>query len=81
MSESTPLRCEEALLVLADYLDGELHQSSHETLERHLEVCRSCFSRAEFERRLRSRLGSLAQEPLTPAFTERIRTIMDRFTI
>lgn len=80
MSHPETITCEEALLVLADYLDDELHETSRETIEHHLVVCRSCFSRAEFEARLKSRFGSLAQEPSTAAFTERIQTIMERFT-
>jgi anti-sigma factor (TIGR02949 family) len=81
MSARTTITCEEALRVLADYLDGELSHSSHRSLEHHLEVCRSCYSRAEFESRLKSRLGSLAQVPPSAAFTDRIRAIMERFAV
>jgi anti-sigma factor (TIGR02949 family) len=79
MSDSTALSCEEALRLLAEYLDGELHGPLNATVEQHLEHCRGCFSRAEFERQLRGKMASLARVNISGAFEERIRSIIDRF--
>lgn len=73
------LRCEDALRLLAAYLDGELADSVQFDLDRHLETCRSCYSRAEFERRLKVQIGELKQRDPEPAFAERIRGLMRRF--
>lgn len=81
MNDDPIISCEEALSLLADYLDGELEQVEHSTLERHLAICRGCFSRAEFERLLRKRLASLGSEPPSTVFAERIRSMVDRFTL
>jgi anti-sigma factor RsiW len=81
MSDASIITCEEALSLLAGYLDGELEQVEHATLERHLETCRGCFSRTEFERLLRKRLASLGSEPPSPVFAERIRSMVERFTL
>ncbi len=81
MSEMKIITCEEALRLLAAYLDGELEGAHRHDLERHLERCRSCFSRAEFETRLKSQLAQLTQQPVQPTFEERIRALINRFVI
>lgn len=73
--------CEEALKVLAEYVDNELRDRAPEVapgLERHLEVCRSCYSRAEFEKRLKARIadGSTA---VPDALRDRMRTMIREF--
>jgi anti-sigma factor (TIGR02949 family) len=80
MSDPKPITCDEALRVLAAYLDHELHFSEREGLEHHLEVCRSCFSRAEFERRLKGEISRLGEEEIPPAFDQRIRRLLGSFT-
>ena len=71
--------CEEALRLLASYIDGELAGDERIDLERHLQTCRSCYSRAEFETRLKTQLGELRRRPVSPAFEERIRRLIRRF--
>lgn len=73
------MRCEEALRLLATYLDGELGRVEREELEDHLDTCRSCWSRAEFERRLKGRLGELRRGDVAPGFERRIRTLIRGF--
>ena len=67
MSMNDDLRCEDAIRLLAQYLDRELDSLRAEELERHLRTCRTCYSRAEFERRLMERLATLgaADVPLS----------------
>lgn len=79
MSDDTPVTCEDALRFLAGFLDGELHTDAHERIERHLEVCRSCFSRAEFERRLKDEVGRLRRDDVSAAFEQRIRRLIGAF--
>jgi anti-sigma factor (TIGR02949 family) len=71
--------CEEALAHLLEYLDQELGASRHHEVEHHLEVCKSCFSRAEFERRLKTKLREAGRQPAGEAFHERIKTLLRRF--
>jgi anti-sigma factor RsiW len=80
MSDSTPITCEEALRLLAEYLDGELLGADHANVEQHLQRCRSCFSRVEFEEQLRTKLAALSEGSVTGAFEERIRSLIDRFS-
>ena len=51
MNEAHVIDCEEALRRLFEYLDAELHGEPQREMEQHLERCRSCFSRVEFEKR------------------------------
>lgn len=77
--EERGIDCEEAIRRLAEYLDGELAGREASEVERHLETCRSCWSRAEFERRLRDRLADLRREQVDPDFEGRIRSLLRRF--
>lgn len=79
MTEPTMMTCEDALRLLAAYLDGELGAAHRHELDDHLARCRSCFSRAEFERRLKTQLSALREQPVKPSFEERIRELIDRF--
>ena len=78
MTRDDGMGCEEALERLATYLDGELAPDDVPEMEKHLERCRSCFSRAEFERRLKERLRRDLGLPAVPVeFEERIRGILE----
>jgi anti-sigma factor (TIGR02949 family) len=74
------IRCEEALRRLASYLDGDLGPDERTDVERHLDACRSCYSRAEFERRLHAQLARLGQRELEPEFRARLQDLVRQFT-
>ena len=80
MNDDKPINCDEALRLLAVFLDGELHGGPHDAVEHHLEVCRACYSRAEFERRLKAEIGQLRHEEVSSGFETRVRGILDSFT-
>ena len=42
--------CEEATARLFEYLDGELEGVSEEEVRHHLEICKACYPRAQFEK-------------------------------
>ncbi len=61
--------CDEASARLFEYLDGELEGVSEEEVRRHLEVCKVCYPRVQFEKHFlealrRSRNGGRASESL-----------------
>ncbi len=68
--------CEEALRHLAEYLDGELAAERHGEVEAHLHRCLSCYSRAEFERRLKARLAALGNARPGPELERRVRALL-----
>ena len=80
MSETRPIDCERVLRMLFEYLDGELGDEQRQTVDRHLALCRSCFSRAEFETRLRSYLREAGEAAVPPALENRVRAIIKQFS-
>lgn len=79
MSDDPMIGCEEALRWLADYISHELEPHEHAAIERHVSRCRSCFSRAEFERLLKERLTDLGRERAPAGLQSRIRKIVRGF--
>jgi anti-sigma factor (TIGR02949 family) len=79
MDETRTIDCEEALRRLFDYLDAELGATPRRELEQHLEQCRSCFSRLEFERRLKAHVRELGTEQVPDELRARIRKVLDTF--
>lgn len=67
--------------VLAEYLDGELQKPADRELEHHLAICRSCYSRAAFERQLKAQLAELGAEPVPPKLKARVQALMKRFAV
>lgn len=80
MTDEAPMTCEAALRLLAEFLDGELGDARHQEVEHHLAACRSCYSRAEFERRLKAEIGGLRREEVSPSFDARVRQLLDSFS-
>ncbi|MGQ0561223.1 MAG: anti-sigma factor family protein [Gemmatimonadota bacterium] len=76
MSHTPVLSCEEALKLLAQFLDHELQPSESVGMSEHLERCRSCFDRAEFERRLKGQLASLGRQEISTELELRIRSLL-----
>ena len=79
MSERDNIGCEQALKRLLEFIDRELPDSEHDSMERHLRTCRSCFSRMEFESRLKQRLSALPDEDAPSKSRERIRDLIKGF--
>ncbi len=79
MKRVKTIGCEEALAHLLEYLDQEVGATIRRQVDHHLEACRSCFSRAEFERRLKNKLRTAGREPAGEFFQERIKTVLKRF--
>lgn len=72
--------CLQAIEMFYAYLDGELGSpESIADFEHHLEHCRSCFSRVEFEGLLTQRLKGEAAERAPEGLKTRLRTLMDSF--
>ena len=79
MKKVKTIGCEEALKHLLAYLDQELGPAKRRELEHHIEICRSCFSRAEFEKRLKTQLREVGQESVGASLEERIKALLGRY--
>lgn len=76
---NSPIGCQEALRLLAAYLDRELDEEEASVMAGHLETCRSCYSRAEFEKALKAHVAQLRQAPVEPALEIRVRDLLQHF--
>ncbi|MGD8999509.1 MAG: zf-HC2 domain-containing protein [Granulosicoccaceae bacterium] len=73
------LECEEAIRLVLDYLDNELEHNDHTAMEAHLHTCRSCFTRMEFEKRLKGKLRKLDVVSAPDGLKNRIKKITDLY--
>lgn len=71
--------CEQALRRLFDFLDHELDGEERDAMQRHLHTCRSCYSRADFEQRLKGKLTALREQVPAESAHERIRRLLESF--
>jgi anti-sigma factor (TIGR02949 family) len=79
MAETDDMGCEQALKRLLEFIDQELSDSEHDSVERHLRTCRGCCSRMEFESRLKQRLSALSTEDVPSTSRDRVRNLIKRF--
>ena len=79
MSAVRTISCEEALRRLFDYLDAELSGEPQREMQHHLDLCRNCFSRLEFERRLKAHTADLGHEPVGDDLERRVRAMLESF--
>lgn len=73
------LTCEEVIEQLFVFLDGELDADRLAAIERHLESCRDCCSRAEFERKLRAKVAEAATAQAPERLRTRVQRMLERF--
>ena len=73
------ITCEEVIAHLLAYLDDEIDAKKRSYIERHLEECRACFSRAEFEKALRAKVRQLGDKEAPAALRRRVKGLLDRF--
>jgi anti-sigma factor (TIGR02949 family) len=71
--------CAQALKQLVELIDRELGDEDREAVERHLQACRSCMSRAEFERALKGKVHALAQRDVPAKTIDRITALIQEF--
>jgi anti-sigma factor (TIGR02949 family) len=74
-----PIRCEDVLEHLVAFLDREIDAETAADIERHLETCRGCFSRAEFERKLKAQVRATGTAAAPARLRARVKEIMEKF--
>lgn len=76
MKKVQPIDCEQALLRIFELIDHELRGDEREAMEEHLQTCKSCYSRAEFERRLKAKLTGLRDNQANAGMRVRIERLL-----
>lgn len=73
------ISCEEVIKELFAYLDHEVDEGLSERIEHHLERCRDCFSRADFEKKLRDCLKQSTEASAPDRLRQRIHQAIKNF--
>lgn len=72
--------CLKAIEMFYEYIDRELvDEEALAAFEYHLEHCRSCYTRAEFEGLLTERLKELAGAQASDELKRRVQILMENF--
>ncbi|MFZ1105313.1 MAG: zf-HC2 domain-containing protein [Hyphomicrobiaceae bacterium] len=79
MTEPDKIRCEEVIAHLLSYLDGEIDDARRAQIDHHIEECRGCFSRAEFEKALRDKVRQAGNTQPPASLQDRIKVLIDQF--
>jgi anti-sigma factor (TIGR02949 family) len=73
------LSCEKVVQSIWEYLDHELSAENLAELQKHIELCRACFTRVEFEISLRSNIRSKTEHTCPEQLKLRIRQIIELY--
>lgn len=76
---SEPITCEEVIEQIYLFLDQELDSTLSDRINEHLERCRDCFSRAEFEKRLRARVREAQEAEAPEHLHRRLQRVLNEF--
>jgi mycothiol system anti-sigma-R factor len=71
--------CEKVLQEIWDYLDQEITPESCAEVKKHLDLCRSCFSRLEFQRHLREKMRDKTNHICPEKLKQRIQKLVDLY--
>jgi anti-sigma factor (TIGR02949 family) len=71
-----PIDCEQALQHIFELIDHELEGEGRDAMQQHLDTCKSCFSRVEFERRLKAKFKTLREAETNARARERIEKLL-----
>ncbi|WP_417529728.1 anti-sigma factor family protein [Marinobacter lipolyticus] len=71
------ITCEEVIERLFEYLDRELDPATQTEIDRHLRRCHDCFSRKEFERRLRDKVAASGTEKAPDRLKRRVASLLN----
>lgn len=73
------IECDEAIRMVLEYLDDELEKPDHHALEAHIHKCRSCYTRVEFEKRLKGMVKEAPEISAPDNLKDRIKKLTEKF--
>lgn len=73
------MTCEEVMEQLFEFLDREIDKDLSDRIDEHLTRCRDCFTRAEFEKRLRARINQAVEIEAPERLRRRAQRVLDEF--
>ena len=75
------MTCQEAVRELYPFLDQQLDRRKSRAVQRHLDLCRSCCSKFDFEKALKSLIREKSRESeVPPQLRQRIVSLAEAFS-
>ena len=71
--------CDKILERVWDYLDRETNADGLAEIKKHLDLCRPCFSRIEFQKILREKMRSHTHHVCPEKLKQRIKSIIELY--
>ncbi len=71
------ISCEEALEIMFEYIDGVLAGKHQSELEQHIETCRGCLKKVEFQLKLKKRLTKVKPVSISKKLSNRLNLILE----
>ena len=78
-NENKNISCEEVISMLFDYLDGALAGKTEAEIEKHLEDCKGCLRKVEFQLELKKRFSKLRDEITSKDLNNKINKLINSF--
>ncbi|HEY3249755.1 MAG TPA: zf-HC2 domain-containing protein [Ignavibacteria bacterium] len=72
------ITCEEALEKMLEYIDGALANVSEKELGQHIETCRGCMKKLDFQLKLKKRLAKVKPITVSKKLNKRLQTILEQ---
>ncbi|HER34860.1 MAG TPA: mycothiol system anti-sigma-R factor [Halothiobacillaceae bacterium] len=73
--------CAEVMRQLFEYLDGEVDAVSRSEIMHHLDDCRSCFSRVEFEKALKEKVKQASRGTAPDSLRQKLDVLIQGFAV
>jgi len=73
------ITCIEAMSKLQAYLDNEVGGPTEQDIDHHLDNCRECFSRSEFEVTLRKKVAQISATKTPEDIQQRLTSLIKKF--
>jgi mycothiol system anti-sigma-R factor len=74
------MNCRESLQKIYEFLDGEMEKLPMGEIEKHLDNCRGCWDRFEFEKQLKALIQkSCCKEACSDTLRQRIESILEKY--
>lgn len=73
------IECEQAIRMVLEYLDKELRDTDQRALEQHIHKCHACYSRVEFEKRLKDMIMDSPEDKAPDALLSRIKNLTRQY--
>jgi mycothiol system anti-sigma-R factor len=71
--------CEQVIQNIWEYLDKEMCSADMSEVQKHLDLCRGCFTRMEFEKLLREKMQKATNHCCPEKLKQRIKKLIDLY--